>query len=250
MGGPGGEQNWGIWCELPKVSIKKIKRKKKEKISPSGWSLGESVAVSLSMVDVRASSLLWAMLSLGWWSCEAEESTLRKKAIEYKPGSSIPPLSLLKFLPPGSSPGYLLLVLFLCTQKPCAPLLPETRCSCQQSSCSGPSSTCECEGNRSFPLPFLALRIMIECVYIQNSSPPLFSITYNILEVVDFFNRGLVNRVWWYMPEIPALGRLRQEDYVFKASIGYQRELQATLRYMRPCHEKEKKKLYDFKIQQ
>lgn len=62
------------------------------------------------------------------------------------------------------------------------------------------------------------------CLYLEQL-PPLFSITYNILEVVDFFNRGLVKQVWWYMPEIPALGRLRQEDYVFKASIGYQREL-------------------------
>lgn len=114
MGGPGGEQNQGAWCEPPKVSIKKFKREKKEKkISPSGWPLAKSVAVSLSMVDVRASSPLRAMLSLDWGSCEAEESTLRKKSIEYKPGSSISLLSLLKFLPPGSSPGFLLLVLFL-----------------------------------------------------------------------------------------------------------------------------------------
>lgn len=27
--------------------------------------------------------------------------------------------------------------------------------------------------------------------------------------------------IWWYMPEIPALGRRRQEGHEFKASLGY-----------------------------
>jgi hypothetical protein len=27
--------------------------------------------------------------------------------------------------------------------------------------------------------------------------------------------------VWCYIPEISAFGRLRQEDFVFKASLGY-----------------------------
>jgi hypothetical protein len=27
--------------------------------------------------------------------------------------------------------------------------------------------------------------------------------------------------VWWYIPVIPALRRLRKEDYKFEASLGY-----------------------------
>jgi hypothetical protein len=30
-----------------------------------------------------------------------------------------------------------------------------------------------------------------------------------------------VNHVWWCRPVIPALGRLRQEDSKFEASLGY-----------------------------
>jgi hypothetical protein len=30
-----------------------------------------------------------------------------------------------------------------------------------------------------------------------------------------------LSRAWWYMPVIPALGRQRQEDPEFKASLGY-----------------------------
>jgi hypothetical protein len=29
------------------------------------------------------------------------------------------------------------------------------------------------------------------------------------------------SQVWWHTPIIPALGRPRQEDYKFKASLGY-----------------------------
>jgi hypothetical protein len=29
------------------------------------------------------------------------------------------------------------------------------------------------------------------------------------------------NQVWWYLPVIPALGRLRQEDLQFETSLGY-----------------------------
>jgi hypothetical protein len=39
--------------------------------------------------------------------------------------------------------------------------------------------------------------------------------------------------VWWYVPVIPALWRLRQEDHEFKASIDY-----ATAQ--RSCQRKEK----------
>jgi hypothetical protein len=35
------------------------------------------------------------------------------------------------------------------------------------------------------------------------------------------------------MPAIPAFGGLRQKDHEFKASMSYQRELQASLE--RPC---------------
>jgi hypothetical protein len=30
-----------------------------------------------------------------------------------------------------------------------------------------------------------------------------------------------MNQVWWYMPVIPELKRLRQEDYKFEGSLGY-----------------------------
>jgi hypothetical protein len=30
--------------------------------------------------------------------------------------------------------------------------------------------------------------------------------------------------VWWHMPIVPTLGRLRQEDSEFKASLGYNSE--------------------------
>jgi hypothetical protein len=33
--------------------------------------------------------------------------------------------------------------------------------------------------------------------------------------------RLLQSQAWWYMPVIPALGRLRQEDLVFEASLSY-----------------------------
>jgi hypothetical protein len=31
----------------------------------------------------------------------------------------------------------------------------------------------------------------------------------------------ILSQVWWYTPVIPALGRQKQEDLVFKASLGY-----------------------------
>jgi hypothetical protein len=33
---------------------------------------------------------------------------------------------------------------------------------------------------------------------------------------------GMWNWVWWYMPVIQALRRLRQEDQEFKANVAYQ----------------------------
>jgi hypothetical protein len=36
-------------------------------------------------------------------------------------------------------------------------------------------------------------------------------------EVKYFFG----GQVWWYIPVIPTLGRLRQEDLKFEASLGY-----------------------------
>lgn len=36
-----------------------------------------------------------------------------------------------------------------------------------------------------------------------------------------FLIRSIFCQVWWFMPVIPELGRPRQEDYEFKASLGY-----------------------------
>jgi hypothetical protein len=33
--------------------------------------------------------------------------------------------------------------------------------------------------------------------------------------------KNIFSQVWWYMPIIPALGRLRQKDLSLKASLGY-----------------------------
>jgi hypothetical protein len=38
------------------------------------------------------------------------------------------------------------------------------------------------------------------------------------LNVLEHLNQ---NRVWWQMPVVSALGRLRQEDHEFQASLGY-----------------------------
>jgi hypothetical protein len=43
--------------------------------------------------------------------------------------------------------------------------------------------------------------------------------------------------VWWYMSAIPAIGRLRQKDHKFEASLDY---------IVRPCHRKENKSIYLF----
>jgi hypothetical protein len=32
---------------------------------------------------------------------------------------------------------------------------------------------------------------------------------------------SVCNQVWWNIPVIPALGRLRQQEYNFKATVGY-----------------------------
>jgi hypothetical protein len=33
--------------------------------------------------------------------------------------------------------------------------------------------------------------------------------------------KNIFSQVWWYMPIIPALRRLRQKDLSLKASLGY-----------------------------
>jgi hypothetical protein len=35
------------------------------------------------------------------------------------------------------------------------------------------------------------------------------------------FRKERINLVWWYMPTIPALEKLRQEDHEFESSPGY-----------------------------
>jgi hypothetical protein len=37
----------------------------------------------------------------------------------------------------------------------------------------------------------------------------------------SFDQRGYLDWVWWHTPVIPALKRLKQEDWEFKASLGY-----------------------------
>jgi hypothetical protein len=37
----------------------------------------------------------------------------------------------------------------------------------------------------------------------------------------DFLNKKKMDWIWWYMPEIPTFGRLRQEDHKLEASLGY-----------------------------
>jgi hypothetical protein len=34
------------------------------------------------------------------------------------------------------------------------------------------------------------------------------------------FIKIILRLVWWYIPVIPALGKLRQEDHEFKANLG------------------------------
>jgi hypothetical protein len=37
----------------------------------------------------------------------------------------------------------------------------------------------------------------------------------------DFTISNILHQAWWYKPVIPALGRVRQENLEFKASLGY-----------------------------
>jgi hypothetical protein len=41
----------------------------------------------------------------------------------------------------------------------------------------------------------------------------------------NFFKIGTGGRAWWYTAVIPALGRLRQEDHEFKASLGHMSQI-------------------------
>jgi hypothetical protein len=51
-------------------------------------------------------------------------------------------------------------------------------------------------------------------------------------EICAMILRELTEDLWWYMPVIPALRRLRKEDHVFQVSLGYA---------ARPCLKKTEK---------
>lgn len=44
------------------------------------------------------------------------------------------------------------------------------------------------------------------------------------------------SQTWWYTPEIPTLGRLKQEDEKFEASLGYTYKLPPEKNKMEKIH--------------
>jgi hypothetical protein len=67
---------------------------------------------------------------------------------------------------------------------------------------------------------------------------PICCLSYPRAGAVECFPLRLTveNRAWWHMPVIviPALGRLRQEDLEFKASLGYTVQLSQNTKLNQP----------------
>jgi hypothetical protein len=48
-----------------------------------------------------------------------------------------------------------------------------------------------------------------------------FIVHYPLIPVQGSHKKALVCQIWWHMPVILALGKLRQEGHDFKASLSY-----------------------------
>jgi hypothetical protein len=48
----------------------------------------------------------------------------------------------------------------------------------------------------------------------------LYNFKFGTRKILVLKNYIIKSQLWWYTPVIPALRRLKQEDYKFKASLG------------------------------